>query len=101
MALYTRIYVYMYIYVYGIWEKGYDVIYAPPPNQLVYVDYVAHSGRDDIMGCPQRLDDVMYTYTYAWHDIYTYVHDIINVSEFTKLFRLTGKIFYSIFHLCL
>ena len=69
--------------------KGYGVIYAPPPDQLVYVDDFAHRGRDDMMGCPQRLDDVMYSYTYAWYDIYTHMHDIINVSRFTEIFRLT------------
>ena len=35
--------------------KGYGVIYAPPPDQLVYDDDFAHSGRYDIMECPQRL----------------------------------------------
>jgi len=29
------------------------------------------------------------------------MHDIINVSGFTKFFRLTGGILYSTFHLCL
>ena len=37
------------------YEKGYGVTYAPPPDQLVYVDDFSHSGQDDMMGCPQRL----------------------------------------------
>jgi len=78
MALYMRTYVNICIWDIG---KGYGIIYAPPPDQLVYVDDVAHNGRDDMMGCPQWLDDIMYIHTYTWNDIYTHVHDIINVLE--------------------
>ena len=60
-------------------EKGYGVIYAPPPDQLVYVNDFAR--RDDIMGCPQRLDDIIYVYTYAWYDIYTHILGIININD--------------------
>jgi len=52
--------------------KSYGIIYAPPPDQLVYDDDVAHSGRNNMMGCAQRRDDVMALYTRIYKYIYVY-----------------------------
>ena len=34
-----------------------------------------------MMGCPQRLDDIMNTYTYSQYDIYMHMHGIVNIND--------------------
>jgi len=75
MALYTRI-----LYVYVLWGKVMMLYMHQPPDQLAYVYNFAHWGRDDMLGCPRRLDDIMYVYNYTWYDIYTHIHDTMNIS---------------------
>ena len=60
MALYTRI-----LYVYVLWGKVTVLYMHQPPDQFAYAYGFIDGGRDDMLGCPQRLDDVMYAYTYA------------------------------------
>jgi len=96
-------YIHVYMYIICIWDmkKGYGIRYAPPPDQLLYIDDFAHSGRDDMMGCPQRLDDVMNTCIYARRDIYRHMHDIIILNDLQSYSYLHIESFYSMLLSCL
>jgi len=76
VALYTRIYVNI-----CIWDmaKGYDVIYASPPDQLVYDDDIAHNGYNMIQTALYMciyvcIQTALYTRIYVC--IYIYVYGI-------------------------